>query len=363
MEAFSPEEQAKAKAEMERVGLAAVQETIKGLERELNQVRRDMRQRRDDETLKAKERGLQEKIAAENKKLEPVARYMDPPAQPVNGYTSATPVSDGKHVWMVFGTGAVACYDLDGQRKWITFVEQPNQPDGWGHCASPVLAGDKLLVIIDSLVALNAADGKLIYRVPAKARWGTPTLTRVGDAEVLVTAAGEFFRVSDGKRLLDRTVSLEYNQPVIEGGVVYFIQNGGKAFKLPEQVDGEKLAATALWTTEPKKDRYYASPVVHDGLIYDVTQASVFSAIDAATGEVVYEQNLSLGREQAYPSVTLAGEYLFVSGSSGQTAIIAPGREFKEVGRNRLEPFRGSPVFQGTRMYIRGLKHVYCIGK
>jgi len=103
--------------------------------------------------------------------------------------------------------------------------------------------------------------------------------------------------------------------------------------------------------------------VVHDGLVYGVTQASVFSAIDAATGKVVYEQNLNLGREQAYPSIALAGKHLFVSGSSGQTAVIEAGREFKEVGRNKLEPFRSTPVFQGTRMYVRGLKHMYCIGK
>ncbi len=363
MEAFSPEEQTKAKADMDRIGVPAVREAVKTLERELNQVRRDMRQNRDDETLKAKDRDIQQKIAAEKKKLEPVARYMDPPTHGVNGYTSATPVSDGKHVWMVFGTGVVACYDLDGHRKWITFVEQPKEPNGWGFCASPVLAGDKLLVIIDSLVALEAATGKLVYRVPAKARWGTPTLATVGGTEILVTAGGEFFRVSDGKKLLDRTVALEYNQPVIEAGVVYFIQNGGKAYKLPEQLSGDRLDASPLWTTEPKKDRYYASPVVHDGLIYDVTQASVFSAIDAATGKVVYEQNLNLGREQAYPSVVLAGTYLFVSGSSGQTAVIVPGREFKEVARNKLEPFRSTPVFQGTRMYVRGLKHMYCIGK
>ncbi|MBN2583163.1 MAG: PQQ-binding-like beta-propeller repeat protein [Planctomycetes bacterium] len=363
LEAFSAEELAKAKAEMERIGVDKVQETIKGLERDLNQVRRDLRKNRDDEALKKKDRDLQEQIAAEKKKFEPVAQYMDPPTHGTNGYTSATPVSDGKHVWVVFGTGVVACYDLDGNRKWITFVEQPKERNGWGFCTSPVLAGDKLFVIIDSLVALNAADGKLVYRVPAQARWGTPTLTTVDGTEILVTAAGDFFRTSDGAKLLGRTVSLEYNQPIVEAGIVYFIQNGGKAYKLPEQVSGDKLEATPLWTTEPKKDRYYASPVIHDGLIYDITQASIFSAIDAATGKVVYEQNLGLGREQAYPSITLAGKHLFVSGSSGTTAVVEPGRTFKEIGRNTLESFRSTPVFRGTRMYVRTLKHVYCIGK
>ena len=36
------------------------------------------------------------------------------------GFTTPSPVSDGKHVWVWCGNGVAACYDLDGKRQWIT---------------------------------------------------------------------------------------------------------------------------------------------------------------------------------------------------------------------------------------------------
>ena len=35
-----------------------------------------------------------------------------------NGQATPTPVTDGRHVYVLFGTGVAACYDLDGNRQW-----------------------------------------------------------------------------------------------------------------------------------------------------------------------------------------------------------------------------------------------------
>ena len=69
------------------------------------------------------------------------------------------------------------------------------------------------------------------------------------------------------------------------------------------------------------------------------------------------------GVNKVYASVTLAGEHLYISDWFGITAVIKPGRTFKLESTNQLERFRGSPVFEGTRMYIRGFNKLYCIGK
>ena len=52
-----------------------------------------------------------------------------------------------------------------------------------------------------------------------------------------------------------------------------------------------------------------------------------------------------------------------MSADNGATVVLEPGREYKEVARNMLEPFRGSPVFDGKRVYIRTQKAMYCIGE
>src|SRR6185503_6481870 len=38
------------------------------------------------------------------------------------GYASPTPVSDGQQVYVIFDTGVVAAYDLDGNQKWVTWT-------------------------------------------------------------------------------------------------------------------------------------------------------------------------------------------------------------------------------------------------
>ena len=118
-----------------------------------------------------------------------------------------------------------------------------------------------------------------------------------------------------------------------------------------------------LWQTEQEKDRYYASPLVHNGLIYAITQKSVFSVIDGKDGSVIRQKKLELGDGTVYPSITLAGEYLFVSNDNGQTLVLKPGAEYKEIAINKIEGFRSSPVFVGNRLYVRGLQHLYCIGQ
>ncbi|MFH1730358.1 MAG: PQQ-binding-like beta-propeller repeat protein [Planctomycetota bacterium] len=286
--------------------------------------------------------------------------YRRPATADANGYSSSTPVSDDTHVYALFGNGVAACYDLAGNRRWITLVERPKH--GWGHSASPVLAGGKLIVHILGLTALDATTGKVAWRTKAAVRWGTAVVTRVGDVDVLVTPAGDIVRITDGKALARNVSGLTYCAPIVHDGIAYFVEHGGKAVQLsPGPENG--VTVKPLWTTRPRNDRYYASPVLHDGLIYAITQNAHFSVIDAKTGAIVHQRPLKFGGGQAYSSVTLAGPHLFLSRQDGTTVVMTLGREPKQVAMNKLELFRCCPVFDGKRMYIRAAANLYCIGE
>lgn len=43
--------------------------------------------------------------------------------------------------------------------------------------------------------------------------------------------------------------------------------------------------------------------------------------------------------------------------------VVQPRREFKELARNKLEPFRSSLVFDGKRRYVRTGNNLYRIGE
>jgi outer membrane protein assembly factor BamB len=217
------------------------------------------------------------------------------------GYTSATPATDGKRVYAVFGTGVAAAYDLDGKLLWSRLIERPKHP--WGHCASPLFVDGKLLVHVETLVALDPADGSEIWRQPAetwpnprKKQWGSPVATRIGDVDVVVSVAGNVLRASTGEVLFPRLAHIEFCAPLVTDGVAYFIGKGkGRAVRLPETLDGKP---TVLWETETAKERYYASPVVHDGLLYAISQRGNFSAFDAASGKELYRQKYKLAESE-----------------------------------------------------------------
>jgi len=283
-----------------------------------------------------------------------------PKTHKVNGYSSPTPVSDGKCVYVMFGTGVAAAYELDGTRRWITSTQKATHK--WGHCASPVLAGGNLIVSVINIVALDPKTGKEVWTVKSAAKWGTPLVTQIGGVDIIITPNGEVIRAKDGKVLAKHKSKLEYNGVVIQDGIFYGFD--GKSQVFAYQIS-DKFQLKQLWKTAVKKDRYYASPVIHAGIMYGLTRAGVLTAVDIERGRKLYEQDLKVGgrRDCCYPSLVIIGDNLHAASDNGTTVVIKPGQTYNEIARNKLEPFRSTPLPVGTRMYLRGLKKMYCIGK
>jgi len=287
-----------------------------------------------------------------------------PKTHKTNGYSSPTPVSDGRNVYVLFGTGVAGAVTLDGRRVWARQLQQPKH--GWGHSASPTLAGGKLIVQVnDDLMALDPTTGEPIWRSDAKVRWGSPVAVALDGGEIVITPNGDVFRAADGHQLASNIGKLEYATPVVIDRIAYFIENRAQAVQLPETID-EPFETRRRWGTRIKGSRHYASPAIHDGLVYTISREEDYTVLDAYTGRIVHEDDLRLGGRRpnsAYPSVTLAGDYVFVSSENGTTAVLEAGREHNEVARNEMEGFRCSPVFIGDKMYIRAFDHMYCIGR
>jgi hypothetical protein len=308
-----------------------------------------------------------EAIKAQKLKLTTWNRYLEPGKgadgfHPTGGYSSPTPVTDGVHVYVIFGNGLVACYDLEGNRKWLKLIEHPTA--AYGHGSSPLLVKDKLLVHFSDLVALNAHDGSEAWRVKISPGHGTSMHTRLGDVDVAVHPSGNVYRVSDGSLLAKGLGSTGPNSPLIQDGKVFFVAGRVRGYSLPTSSEIPAMWSPLWKGTNLKGGGYwFPSPILHDQLIYAMNASSVFSIVDAMTGQVVSERRLDFGGGQSYPSITLAGNWLFVSSDNGTTIVLEPGREYKELARNSLETFRSSLVFEGKRMYVRTTKGLWCIGE
>ncbi len=286
------------------------------------------------------------------------------------GYSTPTPVSDGRHIWVSHGTGIVACYDLDGARKWIRHLDlEPATADG--RSASPVLDDGKLVVSISYLQALDPATGKTVWEnQEAEVAYGTPIPAKIGDVDVLITAPGSCVRMSDGKVISEYMGSADYGSPVVLGDVVYFLSATVTAAKLPA-ASSDKFKVEEIWEADLEGE-FYASPVIYKGLMYCLANEGVFTVLDAKDGEEVYQKMLQIpsaaglpGMDTAniYPSLAVAGGKLFIGNDVGTGLVLEPGREYKEISKHELdEGSAGCPVFDGDRIYLRGGATLFCIG-
>jgi len=305
--------------------------------------------------------------------LPPESHARDKKLQSNCGFTTPTPVSDGKNVFVVMGTGIVASYDLDGERNWITWRDvEPG--DSFGRSASPRLVDGLLIAPVSSLFALNAATGKTVWKSPdAESGFGASAVMELGGTKVLVTPTGSVVRVTDGKVLAREIGSVPYASPLVQGDVVYFVSARCSAVKLAPKGTGA-VEAREMWSVDLDGE-FFASPVLLDGWIYTVNKDGVYDVLDARTGKVALSGSLQLppGGEAgdatgtfAYPSVSVAGGRLFVGNTKGDWEVLDPGarNDFKsaEVRMNHLPGGSpGSPAFAGRQMFVRCGAELYCV--
>ena len=55
--------------------------------------------------------------------------------------SSPSPVTDGKHVWVMTGTGVLKAFDFAGRELWSRDIQKDYGPFGlnWGYASSPLL--------------------------------------------------------------------------------------------------------------------------------------------------------------------------------------------------------------------------------
>ena len=272
------------------------------------------------------------------------------------GMAFATPVSDGEHVYVSFGHGQAACFDLAGNRKWLhlTPMRRYYHLMPLAGCPSPVLAGDRLVVhAYFTVLALDKRTGKVIwqrpYRVPHyRGGTGTPAVVRVGDVDVVFTSHGTAYRLVDGVPLLDNLPAQPF-QPTACGDLVLFgrmtisalsgmdTSAAVKAFRVSPAGNG-RIRAEPAWQFAGRRDaNYWQAPVVHDGRVYvkyglNSGRSLGVDVLDLRTGRPVAEWVTTdycnnLHRHGSYgPDPAVAGGRLYVHLGRGDTVVFALGR-------------------------------------
>ena len=114
------------------------------------------------------------------------------PAHRLNTPATPTPATDGRSVFVYFGSFGLIAYDFSGREQWRRPLPAPVVEFGSG--ASPILAEDKLILICDQddgshLLAVDKESGKTVWKVERpefRRSFATPLIWRHDGAEELI---------------------------------------------------------------------------------------------------------------------------------------------------------------------------------
>jgi outer membrane protein assembly factor BamB len=301
----------------------------------------------------------------------------------MNSYASPSAVTDGSHAWVHFGSYGTACLSLDtGDVIW----QRRDLPCAHhrGPGSSPLLDDHGRLFIhydgfdVQYIVALSAQTGETIWKRDRDIEYGTdngdqmkaystPAIFRVGEQDQLISPTSKAtiaYRPHNGEEIW-RVLYDEFSataQPLFDGKHVYVSTGFGKAHLLAIDPTGKgDVTDTHVLWDAAKGIGSKPTPLLIDGLIYNVHDAGVASCIDAETGEALWTERFG-GLFSGSPLA--AGQYIYWFDHDGSCYVTRQGREFELVAKNRLDDgCMATPVPLADSLLVRTRSALYRIGK
>jgi outer membrane protein assembly factor BamB len=289
-----------------------------------------------------------------------------------NSHASPTPILQGDKVYVHFGASGTACLKKDGTIIWKTTLSYDNGQHGNG--GSPVLYEDLLIVNCDGqreqyVVALDKQTGKerwKKYRQGGQA-YVTPLIVRLPTGDQLISP-GAFrataYEPRTGKELWYVTYGRGFSnvpRPVYGNGLVYLCTGYGDNQLLAVRLDGrgDVTRSHVAWTLK-RGVSLTPSPLLIGSELYLVSDNGIASCFDAQSGTMHWQQRLG-GNYSASP--LYADGRIYFQSEEGESTVIAPGREFKQLAKNQLDgQTLASLAVAGGAIFLRSQSHLYRIG-
>ena len=295
--------------------------------------------------------------------------------------------------------GLLLCLSKDGKLVWSrSLTEEYGRISGYGgRVTSPIVDGDLVIIgMVNSswgaqakganrFVAFDKRTGEVVWwsEIPGIPRtyYSGLVVAVIGGERLLISGTSDgavaAFKVRTGELAWSYTfgASAINSSPVVEGNLVYC---GHGEENLDNNVQGRVVCvdASQVKDGQPKlvwqKDGItcrYASPIVHEGLLYVPDVDGKLYCFDGKTGERLWKFNY--GRS-ARGSPVLADGKIYVGEVNSRFHILQPSRKkCKELhdqffashdGVSDVE-INGSPAVANGRVYFATSDEFYCIGK
>lgn len=294
-----------------------------------------------------------------------------------NGFASASPCTDGSHVYAHFGSRGLYCYTMDGTPVWKRDFGDMRIRNGFGEGSSPTLADNLILVPWDHegksmLYALDKRTGETVWETPRDepSCWATPLVLSDASGRKQIVMNGQTaargYDLKTGEELW--RCGGQSQRPCASAvgtdGVAY-VASGFRgsfigAFDLLGRGD-LKGSKHVLWS-QSKDTPDVASPLLSNGrLYYYKEKTGLLTCVDAKTGTTLFSATRVPGVNRTYASPVAAAGRIYLTDRGGAITVIEDAPTFRVLATNQVgEGVDATPALAGNELLIRGEKHLFC---
>lgn len=303
--------------------------------------------------------------------------------------SSPSPVTDGRTVWVMTGTGIIKAFDFAGSEKWTRDIQKDYGRFGiaWEYASSPLLLdGDLIVQVLHGMrtddpsyvLRIDGETGKTEWKVERRTKaiqespdaYTTPAVVRDGAASQLVITGADVATGHDpasGKEIwrlegLNPQNNGNYRivaSPVVSGGIV-IAPTRVQPMLAFEFANENTRTPKPLWSFDQGPD--VPTPATDGTLLYIVRDNGAAFALDLKTGAVVYgPQRLPPGAYSGSPVV--ADGHVYVTNEEGLTSVYKAGPKFELVAKNALDDYCLSSIAVSEgQIFLRTSRHLWVIG-
>lgn len=280
------------------------------------------------------------------------------------GLAASTVATNGKQVCAIFATGDVICADMDGKRLWAKNLGVPE--NHYGFASSLLMYGNELIIQYDNnsnakLIALSTINGNQLWSKSRKDKiaWSSPIIAKASGQQAVIVMGNPAitaYNVSNGSELWRvECMSGEVgSSPCASNGIIFGASEYATCIAI-NAATGEKLWEAGDCLPE------CSSPVATKDMLYVATSYGAVCAYDAKDGKVVKQHELST---PFYSSPVIADGKIWLFSNSGKCYIFSTGKDFKLITSFETgEKTFATPAFTDGMMIVRTDKSLYVVKK
>jgi outer membrane protein assembly factor BamB len=211
-------------------------------------------------------------------------------------------------------------------------------------------------------IGVSCQDGTTLWEraLPQGINWLSPSTLSVEGRRLVVMQTSEQLLILEpetGERVSGYQPSAAaIASPVARDGVVYMTARGLTALRFrPNEME-------LLWQ-EDRLGAQRGSPVADRGKIYVVRSSNILVCGDLATGQSLW--SLRLKGSQFWATPIVAGDFVYAVSAEGLVQVVnTSGKEPEIVASNDMQQeVLGSPAISDGAIYLRGVQHLWKIGR